>query len=392
MRTASTGLVRGGDCVARLGGDEFAIMQTGVAATDDVGGALRADHPGGRRSPFELLGNSAFVGVSIGVAIAPDAGIDRAELMRKADIALYRAKREGRNRFRVFSRRNGLSRSSAAARSSRSCARRWRPAISSSSSISRSIPQRLRRMVGVEALLRWNHPEHGLIAPGVFMPIAEESGLIHAIGDWVLREACKAGGALAASPHRGQCLAGAVPLAAICRAGCSTSLRETGMEPGRLELEITESVLLDSAESSVTALRTLRAAGIRIALDDFGTGYSSLTYLQKYPVDKIKIDRSFVQNLGSDAASDAIVQAIVDLARAMGVEVTAEGVETAEQRDVLKRDRLRRAAGLPALAARCRNPRSTRLSAPPRLAGGSTPDRQRRLDEAAALARARRLC
>ena len=190
-------------------------------------------------------------------------------------------------------------------------------------------------MVGVEALLRWNHPEHGLIVPGVFVPIAEESGLIHPIGDWVLREACKAGArwplrriAVNVSPvqFRSPGFAGRV----------LEILRETGMEPGGLELEITESLLLDSTESSVNALRTLRTAGLRIALDDFGTGYSSLTYLQKYPVDKIKIDRSFIQNLGSDAASDALVQAIVDLARAMNVDVTAEGVETAEQRDFLK--------------------------------------------------------
>ena len=189
---------------------------------------------------------------------------------------------------------------------------------------------------GAEALLRWNHPRHGLIAPGVFIPIAEESGLIHAIGDWVLREACRAATrwpllriAVNVSPVQFRSPRFAAKVLEI--------LEETGLEPNRLEIEITESVLLESAELSAVTLDALRAAGVRIALDDFGTGYSSLTYLQKFPVDKIKIDRSFVRNLDSDAASDAIVQAMVDLARAMRVEVTAEGVETAEQKAILQK-------------------------------------------------------
>ncbi len=326
-------LLRGGDCVARLGGDEFAILQTGIAATDDVAALCeRIIQAVGR--PFELLGRSAYVGVSIGVAIAPDAGIDRAELMRKSDIALYSAKASGRNRFRVFAedmdltiqrRREIEQELRAALAAGDQFQLLYQPLYSAATSA----------LVGVEALLRWNHPEHGLIAPGVFVPIAEESGLIHPIGDWVLREACTAGArwplrriAVNVSPvqFRAPGFAGRV----------LDILRETGMEPGGLELEITERLLLESTESSVNALRVLRTAGLRIALDDFGTGYSSLTYLQKYPVDKIKIDRSFVQNLGSDAASDALVQAIVDLARAMKVDVTAEGVETAVQCDFLK--------------------------------------------------------
>jgi EAL domain-containing protein (putative c-di-GMP-specific phosphodiesterase class I) len=191
-------------------------------------------------------------------------------------------------------------------------------------------------MCGVEALLRWNHPKHGAVSPGVFIPIAEESGLIHPIGDWVLREACLAA-------KRWPVRRVAVNVSAVqfrsplFASKVLDTLRETGLEPGRLELEITESVLLDLAEIVEPTFSTLRGAGVRIALDDFGTGYSSLTYLQKFPVDKIKIDRSFVHNLDADAASDAIVQAIVDLARAMGVEVTAEGVETAAQHDALKR-------------------------------------------------------
>jgi predicted signal transduction protein with EAL and GGDEF domain len=282
-----------------------------------------------------LLGNSAFVGVSIGVAIAPDSGIDRAELMRKADIALYRAKFEGRNRFRIFSDEMDFF-----VQRRRRIEAELREAVAAGNQL-RVVYQPLYAtntglVCGLEALLRWTHPKHGPISPGVFIPIAEDSGLIHAIGDWVLREACLNGKrwpvrhiAVNVSPIQFRAPNFATRVLEV--------LRETGLDPRRLELEITESVLLDSAEIAEATFNTLRSVGIRIALDDFGTGYSSLTYLKKFPVDKIKIDSSFVHNLDSDAASDAIVKAIVDLARAMRVEVTAEGVETVVQQDALKR-------------------------------------------------------
>jgi EAL domain-containing protein (putative c-di-GMP-specific phosphodiesterase class I) len=191
-------------------------------------------------------------------------------------------------------------------------------------------------MVGVEALIRWHHPRHGTISPSTFIPIAEEAGLIHEVGEWVLRQACKAA---ARWPHQYI----AVNVSAVqfrsrdFAAKVLEIVRESDLAPSRLELEVTESVLLDSDEVATRTLNALRAAGIRIALDDFGIGYSSLTYLRKYPVDKIKIDRSFVQNLGTDVASDAIVAAMVSLARALHVDVTAEGVETDEQRTALTR-------------------------------------------------------
>jgi diguanylate cyclase (GGDEF)-like protein len=326
------GLVRGSDCVARLGGDEFAILQTGSTALDDVAALCERIIETVAR-PFELLGSSAFVGVSIGVAIAPEAGIDRAELVRKADIALYRAKLEGRNRFRIFCEEMDIF-----VQRRRAIERELREALATGDqfevvyqplySAEKTIP------VGVEALLRWHHPEHGTISPGTFIPIAEESGLVHEIGDWVLVEACKAVSrwpvrrvAVNVSPVQFRSPRFAARVLEI--------LQDSALEPDRLELEITESVLLDVGELSARTFATLRAAGVRIALDDFGTGYSSLSYLHKYPVDKIKIDRSFVQNLDTDVASDAIVQAMVDLARAIGVEVTAEGVETEEQRAFL---------------------------------------------------------
>jgi predicted signal transduction protein with EAL and GGDEF domain len=285
--------------------------------------------------PFELLGSAAFVGVSIGVAIAPEAGVDRAELMRKADIALYSAKAAGRNRFRVFAPEMDIS-----IQRRREIETELREALAAGDQFCIQYQPLYAAaddsLTGVEALLRWKHPKHGLIAPGVFVAIAEEAGLIHAIGDWVLREACRAG---VRWPGRRM----AVNVSAVqfrsprFAAKVLETLAETGLEPSRLELEITESVLLDMTELSAVTLTTLRAAGVRIALDDFGTGYSSLTYLQKYPVDKIKIDRSFIQNLESGGAANALVQAMVDLARAIGVDVTAEGVETAEQRDFLKK-------------------------------------------------------
>jgi len=328
-----TALTRSQDCVARLGGDEFAILQGEVASTQDVI-ALCERILREVSHPFELVGTAAFVGISIGVAIAPDSATDRAEVLRKADIALYRAKFEGRNRYRIFSeemdsfvqRRQRIEaelRAALAAGDQLNVI--YQPVYSALTG----------KISGVEALLRWNHPEHGPISPGNFISIAEESGLIHQVGDLVLREACLAG-------KRWPVRRIAVNVSAVQFRSPSFAakvlklVQETGLDPSRLELEITESVLLDSAQIVEPTFTALRAAGIRIALDDFGTGYSSLTYLQKFPVDKIKIDRAFVHNLGSEGASDAIVRAIVDLARAMNVTVTAEGVETEIQRTTLQ--------------------------------------------------------
>jgi diguanylate cyclase (GGDEF)-like protein len=334
LATRLTALVRPSDCVARLGGDEFAILQSSVTGEGDVSALCeRIIEEVGK--PFQLLGNSAFVGASIGIAVVPEAGIDRAELMRKADIALYRAKLEGRNRFRIFSDEMDIF-----VQRRRAIEEELREALAAGGQLE-VVYQPLyaadtEGIVGVEALLRWNHPRHGAVSPGVFIPIAEESGLIHMIGEWVLRQACNTAVrwpgcrlAVNVSPVQFRSPGFAAKVVRI--------LDETGLKPSRLELEITESVLLDSAELSALTLNALRAAGVRIALDDFGTGYSSLSYLHKFAVDKIKIDRSFVQSLNSEGASDAIIQAMVDLARAMGVAVTAEGVETAEQRDFLRR-------------------------------------------------------
>jgi diguanylate cyclase (GGDEF)-like protein len=327
-------IVRNKDCVARLGGDEFAILQGEVTSSGDVIAFCErviqtVSHP------FELLGNAAFVGVSIGVAVAPDSAADRAELMRKADIALYRAKSEGRNRFRIFSEEMDFF-----VQRRQRIEAELREAIASGDQLNvvyQPVYSALSgKISGVEALLRWNHPQHGMVSPGIFIPIAEESGLIHELGDKVLREAC-----LAAKRWPARKIAVNVSTLQFrsprFAAKILNLLHEVGLDPSRLELEITESVLLDSADLVGPTFKDLRAAGVRIALDDFGTGYSSLTYLQKFPVDKIKIDRAFVHNLDSEGASNAIVQAIVNLARAMNVTVTAEGVETETQRNALQK-------------------------------------------------------
>jgi diguanylate cyclase (GGDEF)-like protein len=327
-------VLRSGDCLARLGGDEFAVVLCDSSSADEIS-ALCERIIAEVSQPFQLLGSAAFVGVSIGVAIAPDCGTDRAEIMRKADIALYRAKLEGRNRFRIFSEEMDIF-----LQRRREVESELRTALAAGDQL-QVVYQPLYAAVtgklsGVEALLRWTHPKHGSVSPHVFIPIAEESGLIHAIGDFVLREACRAAArwpfgriAVNVSPVQFRSPRFAVKALDI--------MRESSVEPKRLEFEITESVLLDNAELSGATFQMLRNAGVRIALDDFGTGYSSLTYLQKLPVDRIKIDRSFVHTLDTDSASDAIVQAMVDLARAVGVEVTAEGVESAEQREFLRR-------------------------------------------------------
>jgi EAL domain-containing protein (putative c-di-GMP-specific phosphodiesterase class I) len=256
------------------------------------------------------------------------------DLMRKSDIALYRAKASGRDRYCLFT-----------------------PAMDDSVKLRNTIEEELRaalvtgeglrvhyqpqvtgpegRIVGLEALVRWQHPTLGMLAPDKFIAVAESTGLIGQLGDWVLRQACS-------GSKRWPDLFIAVNLsptqfrAADFADRIIQTVRECGADPHRIELEVTESVLLDDSDTIIQALAKLRAAGFRIALDDFGTGYSSLSYLRRFEVDKIKIDRSFVQHLGHAVDSAAIISAVLTLGHAMGLTVTAEGVETAEQHEFLE--------------------------------------------------------
>jgi diguanylate cyclase (GGDEF)-like protein len=321
-----------GDIVARMGGDEFALFMFDAYSPQDVEDTCR-EIVEQVSKPFNVLGNQAMVGVSIGVAMAPVCGTERSELARKADIALYQAKRDGGQRAQFFTgemseivgRRHALEMElRQALESGRDLEVVYQPLFSTDGMV----------MSGVEALARWNHPTLGAVPPLVFVSLAEECGLIDKLGAWVLAKACETARAWDLDT-----VAVNVSAMQFRRPGFALRvldiLEKTGLPPHRLEIEITESTLLQEHGASSSCLKMLRARGVRVALDDFGTGYSSLSMLLNLDVDRIKIDRSFVRDLGQSAQSNSIVQAIVTMAHAVGVSVTAEGVETADQRDML---------------------------------------------------------
>ena len=320
--------VRADDTVARMGGDEFAIIQRGVHRPAEVE-LLCMRIVESMAQPFELASGQAFVGISIGVARAPQDGSDCTELIRKADIALYVAKRTGRGRYTFFAEEMDTY-----IQERQTLERQLRIALAAQDQLEVVYQPVFETRTGVvkcvEALVRWQHPTRGTLAPERFVPLAEEAGLIEPLGEWVLETACRT-----ARPWRIDRLAVNVsatqlrnPLFADV---VKRVLDRTGFEPGRLELEITESCFLDKDEASRSNIAALRAIGVRIALDDFGTGYSSLSHLRDFDVDRIKIDSSFVGAILPGAGGSAIIQAIVDLARASDLDITAEGVETTDQ-------------------------------------------------------------
>jgi diguanylate cyclase (GGDEF)-like protein len=323
-----------GVMIARLGGDEFGILLVSRDEAQDVEG-LAAGIIESIGRAFDLNHFKAHVGVSIGIVNATSGNAEPRELVRKADIALYEAKAGGRNRAVVYEEHmNELL------QLQHTIEGELREALQRDDQLAVAfqplIDQRTRKVIGAEALARWNHPKYGQISPARFIPVAENTGLIEALGEFVLRRACALG---AQAP--GRTIAVNISPTQLRNPRFSVQvfdiLRDTGMRPLDLELEITESILLDDEHVSAQNLRTFRAAGIHIALDDFGTGYSSLSYLKRYPVDRIKIDRSFVMQLADGHVSVAITQAIVTLAHAMDIEVTAEGVETEAQATILGR-------------------------------------------------------
>ena len=333
VATRLQALVGAGDLVARLGGDEFAVLvsvRADEAAVDALAGAMVA----ALREPFTVLGTHVFIGASIGIACHPRCSGDRSELMRMADIAMYRAKAEGRDGHRFFTEDMDES-----VKMRRAIEHDLRRALATQRELMVHYQPRMNaggsRVIGLEALVRWHHPDRGLLAPDAFIPIAEETGLIHELGAWVLRDAC-------AVARAWPSLSIAVNLSPVqFRArGIAAELieivRHAGARPQQIELEVTESILLDDDDAVHDALAALRHAGFRIALDDFGTGYSGLGYLSKFEVDKIKIDQSFTRRLGESADAAAIIQAVVRLGQAMGLAVSAEGVETREQRAFLE--------------------------------------------------------
>src|SRR5918996_4737 len=324
--------VREVDTVARIGGDEFAIVQVGIK---DAGESQQLS----RRvldlfqTPLEVDGHECLVTVSIGIALIPiDASIP-AKLLQHADIALYRAKEEGRNASRFFEpemdarlqRRKAFERDLRLALTRDELELYYQPKISLLKD----------ELAGVEALVRWRHPERGLVLPGEFVGIAEETGLILQLGEWVLRTAARQAAAwpdLQVSVNLSPVQFRQTDLVQVVQ----NALRESGLAPHRLELEVTESVLIQHPDAAAKLLADLKALGVRVAMDDFGTGYSSLSYLQRFHFDKIKVDRSFIWAIGKEPTAKAIVRAVISLASSLGMLTCAEGVETNEQLDALR--------------------------------------------------------
>jgi diguanylate cyclase (GGDEF)-like protein len=320
--------VRETDTVARFGGDEFAIVQTSVESRADVE-RLCTRILDAIKEPFEIEGHGVDMGTSIGIAVAPDDGLEAEGLLKNADIALYAVKTGGRGTWRFF---EPAMEAQAQARSALEHDLRHALAAGELDVVYQpTIDLDSNEVSGVEALLRWNHPRRGLIMPGEFIPVAEEIGLISEIGEWVLKTACAAATAWPAAVRIAVNLSPVQfkdrRLAEIVK----NVLASTGLPAQRLELETTETVVLQENQANRATLQELGALGVTIALDDFGIGYSSLSYLRAFPFSKIKIDQSFVMELGDKSDSAPIVRAIADLGRSLGVPTIAEGVETPAQ-------------------------------------------------------------
>ena len=324
--------LRSGDTVARFGGDEFVVLCEDL---DSEGEAIRIAERIGEAFalPFELEGRPHHLSVSVGVVFARGGAATAAELLRDADAAMYRAKGRGKGGFELY---DAQMRASLVARletesdlrgalERRELRLHWQPVVALAASEADDA------FVGAEALVRWQHPERGLLAPAAFIAVAEDSGLIAPLGAWVLEEACRqarawGGGRFASVNLSPRQLSHSDVPALLERA-----LEETGVDPGLLELEITENVLMEQSADTLATLRRLKAMGVRLVLDDFGTGWSSLAYLKRFPLDGLKIDREFVAGLGSSAEDTAIVAAVLSMAQALDLAVIAEGVETDAQ-------------------------------------------------------------
>jgi len=330
------------DTVARLGGDEFAVVQFCRGCDPSAVPALASQIVEAVAAPYEINGHQLVIGVSIGISLAPEDGDNPDALLKNADLALYRAKADGRGTYRFFE----------AGMDARAQARRLleldlRLALQRNEFEVHYQPIRdiaSDEIVVCEALVRWKHPLRGLIGPNQFIPLAEENGLIIKLGEWVLRTACRD-----AARWSTACVAVNLSPAQFKNpdlvATVKSALGDSGLPASRLELEITESVLLQNSEATRGILHELRALGLKISLDDFGTGYSSLSYLRSFPFDKIKIDRSFVSELASSNDSLAIVRAVTGLGKSLGIVTTAEGVETDAQLEMLSREGCDQAQG-----------------------------------------------
>jgi diguanylate cyclase (GGDEF)-like protein len=319
--------------VARLGGDEFAIVQTAVKTPAEVAELVTRVFDA-IREPYECLGHQVTTDASIGIALAPQHGVDLDQILKNADLAMYAAKSAGRRTYRFFE-----PAMDARVRARHILEVELRQAIIDGALevyYQPCISLQDHKITGCEALLRWRHSERGMVSPAEFVPIAEDTGLINQLGEWVLTTACAEAATwpdhikLAVNVSPVQFKSGTLALKIVA------ALAASGLAANRLELEITEAVLIRDDEAALAILHQLRGIGVRIALDDFGTGYSSLSYLQRFPFDKIKIDRCFVNDLGEPDGSSSIVQAIVNIAAARHMTTTAEGVETRQQQELLR--------------------------------------------------------
>jgi diguanylate cyclase (GGDEF)-like protein len=336
MSTALRDCLRPNDLVARLGGDEFVVLVRHPAGRHEAAVVARKILAAVTQ-PMSLKGQECRVSASVGVCIFPDNAGDEASLMKGADIAMYEAKREGRNALRTFSTdappqsplRLRMASNLQVAIERNEFTLHFQPKVDLKSG----------RITGAEALLRWTNAELGAVSPAEFIPLAEETGLMLSIGRWVLHQACAQH---MAWRHQGL---PAIPLAvnlsprqfadADLLGDIQRALRDTGMPPEALELEVTEGVVVNNPERALATLQAIKRMGVRLAIDDFGTGYSSLGQLKRFPIDTLKIDRSFIRDLPGDAHDSAIVEAIVVMCRALKLDVVAEGVETLAQREFL---------------------------------------------------------
>ncbi|WBL78779.1 EAL domain-containing protein [Bradyrhizobium xenonodulans] len=333
IATRLRGCLKRGDLIARLGGDEFAVIQTGIRSASDALSFVTRIYEA-IRQPYHCLGHQLSTDASIGIALAPQDGTDLDQLIKHADLAMYGAKAEGRRTHRFFE-----PEMDACAKARLTMEQDLRQALLNGGFeiyYQPLVDLRTNDVSGCEALLRWRHPERGWVSPAEFIPVAEDTGLINELGDWVLRMACNEAAtwpahvriAVNVSPVQLKCDTLALRIAG--------ALAASGLAPSRLELEITEAVLIRDDEAALSILHQLRSIGVRIALDDFGTGYSSLSYLKRFPFDKIKIDRCFVADIAETSGAPVIVQAVVNIAAASNMTTVAEGVETEAQREMLR--------------------------------------------------------
>ena len=328
--------------MARLGGDEFAVL---IETRAGDGLLIERAHRflSVVRAPYEIEGHTYRISTSVGVARCSEGDCDAEELMRRADLALYAAKAKGRDKLALFEPALDIA------------ARERRKIESDLSESLRRGQMRMRyqpvvdlntgETTGFEALLRWQHPERGLIAPGEFLDVAEETGMITALGEWVIRQSLADVAAMPGNLRIAINLSPTQVKNPNLVATVAQAIHATNIAPERVELEITEHVLMDQEEAGHATLIRLRELGIRIALDDFGTGYSSLGYLRRFPFDRIKIDRTFVTEVATDMGSQAIVSTVTRLADALGMDTTAEGIEDPRQLDLLRKLGVQEAQG-----------------------------------------------